>query len=65
MAGQKLRVWVDEEMWGALEGAAIWGKCDLTIIPAPPPDLLERLGKGPGPAITDLARDAAAKEVKR
>ncbi|HEX5065992.1 MAG TPA: NAD(P)-dependent oxidoreductase [Myxococcota bacterium] len=33
--------------------------------PAPPPDLLERLGKGPGPAITDLARDAAAKEVKR
>jgi len=33
--------------------------------PEPPADLLERLGGGPGPAITDLARDAAAKEVKR
>jgi phosphoglycerate dehydrogenase-like enzyme len=33
--------------------------------PAPPADLLERLGNGPGPAITDLARDAAAREVKR
>ena len=32
---------------------------------APPADLLERLGGGPGPAITDLARDAAAREVKR
>ena len=26
--------------------------------PEPPPDLLERLGDGPGPAVTDLARDA-------
>ena len=33
--------------------------------PAPPVDLLERLGGAPGPAITDLARDAAAREVKR
>jgi autoinducer 2 (AI-2) kinase len=32
--------------------------------PEPPADLLARLGTGPGPAITDLARDAAAKERK-
>jgi autoinducer 2 (AI-2) kinase len=32
--------------------------------PDPPADLLERLGSGPGPAVTDLQRDAAPRERK-
>jgi autoinducer 2 (AI-2) kinase len=47
-----------------LNSDALAGFSFASARPAPPPDLLERLGKGPAPAITDLARDAAAKERK-